>query len=79
MGKPKTLSQIQAQIEAWNSKHGIGADVTVRLDDGRLVTTKTASDAYVFGGHTSVVFLIGVKGLCALDRVTPVQTAARAA
>lgn len=79
MRKPKTLSQIQAQVDAWNSKHGIGADVTVRLDDGRLVTTKTASDAYVLGGHSPVLFLVGVKGCYALDRVTPVQTAARAA
>ncbi len=79
MRKPKTLSKMQAQVADWNSKHGIGADVTVHLGNGRLVATRTASEAYVLCGRTPVVFLVGIPGSRPLDQVTPAQTSARAA
>ena len=44
----------------------------MRRDNGDLTRTKTRSEAELLGGHTPVVWLEGIVGAYALDRVMPV-------
>lgn len=58
-------------VEDWNAAHQPGAAVAVTKDDGTVVETVTRSHAALLGGHTAVVWLKGVRGCYALDRVRP--------
>ncbi|MBP2230784.1 hypothetical protein J2847_004093 [Azospirillum agricola] len=71
MSRRPTLSQLQAQVEAWNADHPIGSPVVVRLDTGETRHTITRSSAYVLSGHSAVIFLDGIRGCYLLDRVRP--------
>jgi hypothetical protein len=69
-----TISHAAAEqriVDAWNKAHPVGSQVTLRLDNGTGVQTKTRSAAWVMGGHTAVVMVEGKTGGWALDRVTP--------
>lgn len=61
----------EAAARDWNSKNPVGCNVEVTLDDGSLKETKTASEAWVLGGHTAVIKLEGIAGGYALNRVRP--------
>jgi hypothetical protein len=54
----------------WNVRHAVGCPVVYRMDDGVLFKTATRSEAQVLGGHTAVVWVDGVAGCVALDRVS---------
>lgn len=56
-------------VSDWNTRHQVGTDVTVTLDDGAKVKTKTRSYAWVLSGHSAVVMLEGFNGCYRLDRV----------
>ncbi|WP_042697010.1 hypothetical protein [Azospirillum sp. B506] len=71
MRKRPTLSQMNRTVERFNRDVPIGSAVKVRKDSGEVVQTVTASEAYVLSGHTPVIFLRGISGCYALDRVTP--------
>lgn len=61
----------QEQADAWNAAHPeIGVPVLYRKDHGSLTRTATRSPAEVLSGHTAVIWLEGVRGCVALDRVT---------
>lgn len=61
----------QRAVEDWNQKHpNAGVPVTVRLDSGAELETKTTSQASLLGGHSAVIWLEGVKGCYALERVS---------
>jgi hypothetical protein len=57
----------------------VGQAVNVRLDSGETKTTKTRGGAELLGGHTAVVWLEGIAGAYALDRVTILKRAVEAA
>jgi len=59
----------QALVENWNLKHPVGTKVTVTKDDGTVIDSETTSEAQVLGGHTPVIWLEGIRGCYALDRV----------
>lgn len=63
-------------VNDWNSKYPVGKPVEVTLDDGSIKETKTASEAWVMGGHTGVIKLEGISGGYALSRVRPLSIAA---
>jgi hypothetical protein len=73
--KRPTQAKLQAQIDAWNATHPIGADVDVLTDRGKIVRTKTRSAAELLSGHSAVIWLDGISGCYALDRVTAVEMA----
>lgn len=56
-------------VRLWNDHHKIGTPVEVTLDDRSIKETKTASEAWVMGGHTAVIKLEGIAGGYALHRV----------
>lgn len=46
------------RVARWNLLHpAVGVFVSVRLDDGRTVNTRTRSAAALLGGHTGVIWL----------------------
>lgn len=61
----------QAAVDAWNARHPVGTPVTLRKDGGEIVEGVTTCAAYVLSGHSAVIFVSGVRGCYALDRVTP--------
>jgi hypothetical protein len=69
MRKPD-LKKLQQQCDAWNEKNPVGTRVILKKDAGVEVHTKTRSIASVLSGHSAVIWLEGVSGCYALDRVT---------
>lgn len=66
----KRVSKRNAQIvELWNQAHPPGTPVVVTRDNGTEVQTRTRSQAELLGGHTPVVWLLGLTGCHALERV----------
>jgi hypothetical protein len=60
----------QTAVDAWNAAHSIGAKVSVRKDDGKIINGETRSEAWVMGGHSAVILITGISGCYLLDRVT---------
>jgi hypothetical protein len=58
----------QQSVDAWNASHETAVPVTYR-QMGEDVPTKTRSKAVVLSGVASI-FIDGVSGCVALDRVT---------
>lgn len=58
-------------VDAWNRDNETGRAVTVRLDSGEIRKTVTRSSANLLGGHTPVIWLEGIAGCYALERVEP--------
>jgi hypothetical protein len=58
-------------VSLWHAAHPEGTPVTVTLDGGRRVATRTRSRAAVLSDRSAVVWLAGLSGCHALDRVTP--------
>lgn len=65
----KTPKNQQTRINSWNRQHAIGTPVSVLLDEGGTMNTKTVSDAWLLGGHTAVVKVEGISGAYMLSRV----------
>lgn len=59
-------------VDGWNQQHEVGIAVFYRKDNGSGVTTTTRSQASILSGHTAVIWLDGVSGCVALDRVSPI-------
>lgn len=76
---PKTRSfrsvvraaRLQAEADAWNARHRVGAEVELQHDNGSKVRTRTRSEAQVLSGHSVVVWLEGISGCYLLERVRP--------
>lgn len=69
MKRPPSLGELQRACMLWNAAHPIGTDVTVRLDGGDRFATKTRSAAHMLSGHSAVIWLEGISGCYALERV----------
>lgn len=69
------LAILQEEVDLFNANHPIGQSVSVKLDNGERRVTTTRSQASVLSGHTAVIWLDGISGCYALDRVTPLPMA----
>ena len=67
----KRYAGAEREARDWNVSVAVGSQVSVQLDDGSVLETKTRSEAWVLGGHTAVVLLDGVTGGYLLSRVRP--------
>jgi hypothetical protein len=65
------MTQLQ-QVKKFNRTYSLDTPVRVHLDDGRTVDTKLRAPAQLLGGHTAVVWLEGISGCYALNRVQPI-------
>ncbi len=68
--KRPSLAALKRQVNDWNSAHPLpGVPVIVKLDDGSEKATRTQSEAQILGDHSAVIWLDGISGCYALDRV----------
>lgn len=65
------MTKKELLVENWNLKHPVGTRVVVRKDDGTKMTTVTRSQAELLSGHTPVIWVTGISGCYALERVRP--------
>jgi hypothetical protein len=68
-GEDRRLAELHRRCAEWNAAHPIGTPVTVTVDSGRTFSTSTRSRAQVLSGHTAVIWLAGISGCYALERV----------
>lgn len=68
--KRPTLKEQEYACALWNVKHPIGTVVAVRMDNGIKIQTRTRTKAQMLSGHTAVIWLDGISGCYALERVT---------
>lgn len=71
--KRRSQWEVQKQVDEWNDRVEVGDTVVVQLDSGERLRTRTRSEADILGGHSPVVWLEGVAGCYALERVRPVE------
>lgn len=65
------IQKMQAECDAFNAKHAVGADVLVKLDGvDEPFLTKTRSEAQILSGHSAVIWLENVAGCYLIDRVS---------
>lgn len=62
--------KLQRQCDDFNSKYPIGTGCLVRTDGRGEISTRTRSQATVLEYHSAVIWLEGIPGCYALDRVT---------
>lgn len=58
-------------VADWNAAHAVGIEVIVTKDRGEQIRTRTHSVARLLSGHTAVIWLDGISGCYALERVRP--------
>jgi hypothetical protein len=71
MTRQPSPAALALQCAQWNERHPIGTPVTYQRDDGTLADGETITPAQVLSGHTAVIWIDGVSGCVALDRVSP--------
>lgn len=69
----KTAQIAAFQVENWNLKYPVGTPVTLRLDSGNILMTRTRYPAYLAHSGHAVCFFEGVTGYYLLDRATPIE------
>lgn len=62
--------KLERDVGRFNAIASVGMPVRYRKDDHSVVEAKLRTRASVLGGHTAVVWLDGVRGCVALDRVS---------
>ena len=67
--KPDKQQALQMELVGrWNAAHAVGAAVTVELDSGEIVATRTRSPAMLFlfdsSGSAAVIALEGISEEC---------------
>ena len=69
----QATAKLQAKCDKFNAAHQVGAAVSVELDSGEIRETVTTSEAQVLSGHTSVIWLDGIRGCYDLELVTALR------
>ena len=68
-------NRAQRMVDMFNAAHSVGTRVRYwagpREGDGTVSTTR--SEAEVLGGHTAVVWIVGVRGCVALSHVQAIE------
>lgn len=60
------------EIEAWNAKVPVGAEVCLHKDNGERVHTRTRSSAQLMS-DSAVAWFDGVSGAYAIDHAHPIE------
>jgi hypothetical protein len=69
------LAKLAEICDRFNAECPVGTEVLVKTDTRGNLITNTRSEAYVLSGHTAVIFVEGISGCYALDRVSKVIVA----
>lgn len=73
MRRQKGTATQERLVAAWNETHPVGCKVEVTRDRGETQQTTTRSEAQMLGGHTAVIWLDGIAGCYALERVKAIE------
>lgn len=73
-----TSAQLQRRIDDWNMLYPEGTPVQVTKDNGDKHMGLTRSRAEILSGHSAVIWVTGIAGCYALDRVQPITKVAQA-
>jgi len=65
----ESIEVMESKVDVFNEKHPIGSPVVVIKDFGEKIMATVRHPAEVMGGHTAVVWLDGISGAYALNRV----------
>ncbi len=68
MTKKEQQKMAELQVENWNLKYPIGTAVTLSMDCGLKLDTKTRSEAYIADCGIPVAFFENVSDYYLLDR-----------
>lgn len=60
-------------VKSFNEKYPVGTKVKVRRDAGDFLETTVSAPADLLGGHTPVVWLLGLSGCYLLNRVMGIE------
>jgi hypothetical protein len=60
----------EKDVEKWNDEHPVGTPVTVKFDNCTTHKGVVRDKAILLNGHTAVVWVTGIAGCYAVDRVT---------
>lgn len=72
----QTQKRLQAEVEAFNTRVPLGAEVDYFEYEGApLVRYKTRTEAQILSGHTAVVWLAGKSGCVCVGHCIPVTPA----
>lgn len=63
--------RLQEKVDAWNASNQVGTPIRYKNDIGKILESKTASVAWVLGGHSAVIMLEGVSGCYDFERILP--------
>jgi len=63
------VKKAQHKVDIWNQKYLVGQRVSLLMDNGKSVITKTRSPAWVMS-CTAVALFEGITGQYSLDRAT---------
>jgi hypothetical protein len=69
MSKQKSLAQLQAAVDKFNSTFKEGDKLKLKDDDGNIKEVTVFADAQVLGGHSAVGWFLEINGCYSLDRV----------
>jgi hypothetical protein len=73
MNRPNPKRE-QGKVDTWNEVHPVGTEVSVQLDNGAKLKTRTIAPASLLGGHTAVLWLEDISGCYKLDRCAAVSS-----
>ncbi len=74
MSRYTQTKKSQDLVDAWNKRYGIGEPVLVKKDLGEIIQTTTRSKAQVLPSGQAVIWLVGISGCYALERVAPINS-----
>jgi len=68
----KLTAKAEKEVKEWNDAYKVGQKISVKKDNGEIVTTVTYAPASIIGS-TAVGWFKGIGGCYDLDRATPVE------
>ncbi len=63
--------RLQEKVDAWNARNMVGTAIRYRDDHGKIIDSKTRSEAWVLGGHNAVIMIDGRSGCYDFERILP--------
>lgn len=73
----RSARNLQTKVDTWNATHQVGETIQYRDDVGKIIESKTRSEAWVLGGHSAVIQIEGRSGCYDFERILPTPPSAR--
>lgn len=73
----RSARNLQAKVDNWNAANAVGTPIKYKDDHGKIIESKTTSEAWVLGGHSAVIKIEGRSGCYDFERILPTPPSAR--